>query len=287
MKSRKGLSSVVGTVFSIIALITVVTYVTYSLNTLEKFNQEVISKNTELIDQGKEELEVVKSETANNKFNITVQNTGNLPLNITRLWIQNKTDPSWGTYKYDIKTAVSPGQVATNIGQNIDLYVLDTQAYEVKLTTERGSAEEFSINSPSQEPLYMKLFTLPEAMPSDFTTTVLFQVTNNMSNNNMLINIAPNPNDGQDSIGITPACTSCTVTRMSGPDPPSYPSLKVGDTATFAWVYKITTAVPGESATFTASLKNGISSNTATTKVNIYQVINSLQAGTKIGRAHV
>jgi len=282
MRGRKGLSSVVGTVFSIIALVTVVTYVTYSMNTLQQFNQEVMTKNTEIIDQAKEEFSVVKATIPNNKFNITVQNTGELPINIARIWISNKTDPSWGTAKYDVNIPVSPGKVATNIGQNIALTALSTQAYEIKMTTERGNEDEVLINSPSQEPLYLQLHALPEAISTEFTTTILLTVTNNMSNNNMLLNVAPDPTDGTDSISVTTVCaTTCSATWKSGPTPASYPSLKYGDTATFKWIYEIQGS-PDDTATFTASLENGIASNTASAVATVTDVISALEAGSAI-----
>lgn len=282
MKNRKALSSVVGTVFSIIALVTVITYVTYSMNTLQQFNQEVMVKNTEIIDQGKEEFSIVKSTIPNNKFNITVQNTGELPINITRIWISNKTDPSWGTAKYDVNIPVSPGKVATNIGQNIALTALSTKSYEIKLATERGNSEEALINSPSQEPLYLQLHALPEAVSTEFTTTILLTVTNNMSNNNMLLNVAPDLTDGTNSISVTPTCAStCSATWKSGPTPSSYPSLKYGDTATFKWIYEVEGS-PGDTITFTASLNNGISSNTATAVVTITDVVSAIEAGSAL-----
>ena len=273
MKNRKALSSVVGTVFSIIALVTVVTYVTYSMNTLQQFNQEVMVKNTEIIDQAKEEFSVVKASIAGNKFNITVQNTGNLPINITRIWVENKTTTDW-VAKYDINKQVSPGAVVTNIGQSIPLTAVSTKAYELKLVTERGNAEEFSINSPSQK-LDLQLHTLPESVSTEFTTTLLFQVTNNMSNNNLLLDLKPN-----DPPGVSTRCaTTCSATLISGPIPTSYPSLKYGDTATFKWIYDIQ-GTPEDTITFTASLVNGLNSATATTEIR--EIISALESGTSI-----
>src|SRR3990172_8585663 len=271
MKSRRALNSIVGALFSIIALVSVVTYVTYSTNTVEKLNSEIISKNTELIDQAKEEVVVMKSETVGNKFNITVQNTGSLPLNITRLWIQNKTDPSWGTYKYDINVPVSPGKVASNVGQGIDLYTMDTQGYEIKLTTERGNAVAFSINSPTQESLGMQLVSTPDTIPTDFTTSIIYQVTNNMANNNMLLNLQPQ------------LSTSGTAdpTQISGPTPASYPSLARGDTATFVWVYKLT-GDEGTFTTFNATLTNAKEGNWATATVTVKEPLYSIEAGTSV-----
>jgi len=273
VKNRKGLSSVVGTVFSIIALVTVVTYVTYSMNTLQQFNQEVMVRNAELIDQGKEEFSVVKTTIAGNKFNITIQNTGDLPINLTRLWIENKSTTNW-VDKYDINKQVSPGAVVTNIGQSIPLTALSTKGYEVKLVTERGTFEEFSINSPNQR-LYLQLHTVPESVSTEFTTTVLLQVTNNMSNNNILLDVRPNTL----SISYPVCATTCSANYVSGPDPTSYPTLRYGDTATFKWIYELQ-GTPDDQVTFTASLVNGLGTVSATTTIR--EVISALESGTSI-----
>ena len=270
LKTRKGVSGVVGTVFSIAALTVVVLYVTYMTNTLEKFNQEVISENTELIEQGKEELSVVKSEVVDNKFNITVQNTGNLPINLTRLWITNKTAPDQ-VYKYDLNVAVSPLEVATNIGQNLDLTAFDTKLYDVKIITERGNAEEFSVSPPSQETLLMQLVTTPDTLPDQFTTTVVYQVVNNMSSNSVLFNLQPQ---------ITASGTA-SANWVSGPFPTSYPTLAQGDIATFVWVYSLTGA-NATTVTFNATLANAKQGNWVTSTATVKVPLSALSAATAV-----
>ena len=85
MKNRKGLSSVVGVVFVIIALLSTVSYITYSMNLLDKFNESVLVTTQENLDRTNEIFKVDKVTIDKNKFNITVQNNGNLPININRL----------------------------------------------------------------------------------------------------------------------------------------------------------------------------------------------------------
>jgi len=270
LKTRKGVSSIVGTVFSIAALTIAVVYVTYMTNTLEKFNEEVITKNTELIDQGKEELSVLRTELANNKFNITVQNTGDLPINFTRLWVTNKTGTDQ-VFKYDLNVAVYPDGIATNIGQNIDLTILGTQSYEIMLITDRGSTEEYSISSPSQEPLLMNLVTTPDTLPDQFTTTVVYQVMNNMTTNNVLFNLRPQ----LDFTG------SASATCASNPIPTSYESLASGDIATFVWVCSLTGA-DATSVTFNATLVNAKQGNWVTSTATVKVPLSTLSADTTV-----
>ena len=259
MKSRRGLSTIVGIVFFMIVFAATASYVTYSMNYLDKFGETIIEKGQEDRNRDREQFEITRVSRDNNKFNITVQNTGELPINIARLWIQNKTDPSWGTSKFDINKNVSPSQTLTQIGQDLQLTVLDTQGYDVRLVTERGNAKEFLVNSVSQEPVYLQLFVLPDNVPSGFNTTLLFVVTNNMSNNGALTNFVPK---------LVATSQGASATLMSGPQLTIHPLLEKGDTAYFQWIYKIS-GVSGQGVKFEASLENGYLANSVSRDVTV------------------
>ena len=266
LKNRKGLSSVIGSIFFIIVFTSAATYVVYSMNQIDKIGQTIITKCQDDRNRDHEAFEITSVTRDNNKFNITVQNTGQLPLNITRLWIQNKTDPTWSTTKFSINQAVSPGQTLTKVGQNLKLAALPTQAYDISLVTDRGNTKEFLVNSASQKPIILQLFVLPEKVPTGFVTTLLFAVTNNMSNNGVLTNLAPNL-----SVVIP---QGASATRLSGPEPTIYPLLTKGDTAYFKWAYTVT-GNSGQGINFTASLQNGYLGNFVSRNVTI----NAIQGG--------
>lgn len=230
------------------------------MNHLDQFGQTIIEKSQDDRNRDREQFEISSVSRDNNKFNITIQNTGELPINITRLWIQNKTDPSWGTSKFDINKNVSPGQTLTKIGQNLPLVALTTQGYDIRLTTERGNTKEFLVNSVSQEPVYLQLFALPDDLPTGYTTTLLFAVTNNMSNNGVLTNFKP-------VIEVTYP-VGASVTPLSGPIPTVYPLLEKGDTAYFQWTYRITGS-NGQQVKFKTSLENGYLANFVSKNVTI------------------
>lgn len=271
MKSRRGLSTVIGITFFMIVFAATASYVTYSMNHLDKFGETIIEKGQEDRNRDREQFDITRVSRDSNKFNITIQNTGELPINITRLWIQNKTDPSWGTSKFEINKNLSPGQTLTQIGQDIQLTALDTQGYDVRLVTERGNAKEFLVNSVSQEPVYLQIFVLPDNVPSGFNTTLLFAVTNNMSNNGVLTNFVPK---------LNVISQGASATFVSGPDPTIYPLLEKGDTAYFQWIYKIS-GITGQGVKFEASLENGYLANSVSRDVTV--VANS---GTKDASAY-
>jgi hypothetical protein len=255
MKTRRGISSVVGMVFAIIAIVTTVGYVTFSLNVLDSFNQSVLARNQMTLDASKEKFDLYSIKVVNNKFNVTISNSGNLPINITRMWVQNTTNPAldWTNY-YSINRLVPPGGLLTNIGQSSPVSALLTQTYNLKLVTGRGNSMQFSMGSPGVKPLYLQAEFIPNSIHTSNNATFLLIVINNMTSSNMLTNLQPN----------LPSCSgSATATLMgsAGPVPTQYPYLQSGGTAIFKWVFKVS-GTTGQSATCTASLK-GASSNTA------------------------
>lgn len=276
MRSRRGLSSVVGTVFFIIAMTVAIGYISYSMDTLDQFAQTVIVRASVKEDQTNEEFEVSKVTIENNAFDITVTNVGQIPIHITRLWVEDVTS---GVSANDavpkscsIKKQLGPKQTAIINTQSCPtITAYDISSYKMKLVTERGKTKEFSVNSVGTEPIDLQLLVMPNTLPSEFTTTVLFIVKNNMSSNNLLTNVIPN-------ISIV---GGATAEILSGPDPPQYETLASGETAIFEWIFKIN-GDTAETNTFTASLQNGYPGNQVSETVTISDVIFAIQSGASI-----
>ena len=249
LQKRRGLATVVGTVFFVIVAASIITYVSHSMDLIENFSEAIGVKQTLDYERLTEEFQVVKVDTVSNKFNITLQNIGNIPVNVTRLWVENTTDTNWQMAKYNINTGIAPGATVTNIGQNIDLTALNTQSYMMKFVTSRGGAESFNVNSVTEQPLYMQLHTIPNVIPTGFPVSLVFAVANNMSNNNILFNLAPN-------LDVSSPQGPSAFEYVSGPIPAQYPFLAPGDLAIFEYVYTVS-GVEGDSVDFGASLVNG------------------------------
>jgi hypothetical protein len=228
------------------------------MNVLDSYNKSVFTTSQEDFDRVKEEFAITGINVVNNKFSITAHNTGNLPVHITRFWVENTTDVN-KVFKYEVDKKIAPGATLTQIGQDIPLSVISTQGYDIKLATERGNVKEIYVNSANSKPLDLKLFALPGTVPTGFTTTLLFAVTNNMSNNGVLTNITPN-------IVVTPQGANPVL--VSGPTPTSYPVLERGDTAYFEWTYTLT-GDDGDGADFQTSIQNGYPGNSISKTVNI------------------
>ncbi len=274
MKYRRGLSSVIGMIFLVVVLSSVLGYFTYGIHLVEQVNDQVITKGIESVDKSRESFEITNVRIDAGKFNLTVQNTGEIPIKLTRFWINNVTDDSWPLQNFTINTIATPKQIITNIGQDTSLYALDSQAYSIKLITQRGNSKEISINSPNQERLDLRLIALPETIPDKFRTTLLLTVTNNMTNQNTLLNIKPIMN--------TPEGTGTMVETLITPMFPNQISnLRQGDTANFVWIYEISGDI-GNSVTFTASLENGYPGNSASAVVSVNDVLLSQQSTTAL-----
>ena len=262
MRTRRGLSTVVGMVFSIIALSTTLVYITYSMNTLDQYDQTVLSKNQGLLNQDQEKPVLISATYSLNKFNITVTNTGNIPINFTKIWIQNTTatDKTW--YFRLSNTLASPGGVLKNIGQNIPYTFPSSQTYNIKLVTSRGNSLQFFMNSVSSTPLNIQLSTMPPTLPSGFTTQLVMIVTNNSTG--VLANVVPsNPIKQGSSTG------SCTLGALNSN---SYPTLQVGQTAIFSWPLTIT-GTPGSTCTYKAQLQGSTQTVQATVTSTVVTLV--------------
>jgi len=194
MRSRRGISTMVGAVFFIIAMTVAISYISFSMDTLDQFAQTVVVKSSVKEDQSNEEFQVKKLTVDNNMFNITLTNTGDIPINITRLWVENVTSGVTATEAIpkncDIKQQVGPKQTVIKIGQSCAaLTAKDSEAYQLKLVSERGNVERMFVNSVGDQSLYLKLHASPSFVPTGFTTTLLLEVVN--TGTNQLVNIKP------------------------------------------------------------------------------------------------
>lgn len=241
---RRGLSTVVGAVFFVIAAATSITYITYSMDTIDNFAQTIAVNEVEQSNKENEKFEITRVKIDNGKFNFTLQNTGNIPVSIARLWIDNKTDSDWSPAKYTIDKSISPGGTKYNIGQDISLFALDTQAYDVKLVTTRGNALQASINSDVSANLYANLIAMPDKVTDEFTTTLVLEIVNNMTSNDILTEISPTITCGSRLVPVT------SIT------PSSIDTLEKGDIAIFRKVYKAD-GVAGDTTNCNAVLRTG------------------------------
>jgi len=256
MKQRRALTTIVGGVFFLIVIITAASYLTYSMNLFENFSENVFAVEQERENRKKESFDISKLTIENNKINLDVHNSGDIPVSFTRLWIENVTGVDQ-VYKFDLNSTVTTGNTAKDILQSLPFTALETEAYKMKLVTDRGTTKEFSVNA-STAPLHLQLFALPEEVPTNFKSTILLAVTNNSTQNTIYTNIQP----------LLNIISLGAVAELEGPTPEPHPVLEKGETAIFEWVYRVS-GDDDDKVRFEASILNGVPGNIVTKEVNV------------------
>jgi hypothetical protein len=269
MKQRRALTTVVGGVFFLIVIITAASYLTYSMNLFESFSQNVFAADQERENRKKESFDISKLTIENNKINLDIHNSGDIPVSLTRLWVENVTGVD-EVYRFDLNSTVTTGSTAENILQNISFTALQTESYKMKLVTDRGTTKEFSVNA-STEPLHLQLFALPEAVPTNFKSTILLSVTNNSTQNTIYTNIQPLLN--VTSLGA--------VAQFEGPTPEPHPVLEKGETAIFEWSYRIS-GDDEDKIRFDASILNGVPGNIVSKEVEVQIILFAEESGSSL-----
>lgn len=272
MKSRRGLSTVVGTVFSIIALTTTVAYISYSMNTLNQYNNIVMSQNQQLSNTASERFQLGGVNVVQGKLNMTVVNTGSVPINFTKIWIQNTSATNWirGYTPAPPNDFVPIGGVLKNLGQNIPVYINPVNSYNIKLVTSRGTTQGFTMNSANASPLNVQLMFLPSTVASGFKTKLVMIVTNNSTGT--LTNVSPSTLPSPTYTGS--GTTSCIAGPIS---PASYNTVAPGSTAIFTWDVTVS-GYGSDTCTFTINqpLQNGyLQTVQATATVTVVQLSDS------------
>ncbi len=272
MRKHRGLSAVVGTVFLVVIVISAMSYVSYSLNIMGNFSESLITEESRQQNKQNEKMEILSVDVlTSNKLDAIIKNSGEIPLKVTTLWIDEQ-DVNDDVQKFTVDKELSPGKTF-NLYPIVNFTMDPTKGYNMKLVTSRGDVQSFYVNSPASQNLFMGIHVLPEFVPSDFTTTVLYTVINNSSNNNILYNVTPNMTATE--VG------GSTVTLRSGPIPPSYPSIAPGEMAMFEYIYKISGEVD-EGALFNATISNALSENFVFASATLKEITVATQAGTAI-----
>ena len=219
MKSRRGLSTVVGAVFFIIAATTVITYISYSMNSIDEFAQSVIVSETENINRGMEEISISQATIDGGEFNATVINTGSLPVKLTRLWIVN--EDTGANSKADLDIMINPGNQdhIDSTGISVD----SATSYTLKAVTSRGNIATFAVSPNTSTQIQI---IVPAEVQPEQEFTVVSIITNNSTQPNNIANLVPL---------IT---NNASVTQLENVLPASVAVLPQGNSVTFTskWI---------------------------------------------------
>ena len=248
MKSHRGIAAIVGIVFLVAVVVVALGYITYSLETMANFSETLIAEESRQKNIQDEEFQITSVDITSDKLDATIKNTGQIPLKIDTLYIDEQGINDI-VQKIVIDKTIAPGGSIGLIDESFDIDVNGTKGYTLKMITSSGESQIFYVNSASTEPLFMNLITAPQTISSDFSATILFTVVNNMSNNNRIYNLVP-------EISVESPNGLATYQSITGPRPTSYPVLDTGDVAIFEYVYTVA-GDEGNSVNFGLSLVDG------------------------------
>jgi len=267
-RKRSGISTIIGAVFFLITIISSMSVMAWTLQQQASFSTTTSEVSTLQLERQSSALEITEIKISNGKFNITLQNNGPLTERLVRLWATNETATNWHN-KYDIDLLVNPKQVLTNIGQSLPLRPVNTDAYALKLVTERGNLITFRSLSVAQSNLALSLYVVPSTITSGENVTIIMSVNNNQRDVDSIHNLIP-------QLTYSSTCSgTCTITVKSTPS--GIDALPRGSTALFKWIYNI--QGPAQSTvTFTGTLQNAQAGNSASESVKIQPADTSIFA---------
>jgi hypothetical protein len=266
---RRALSTVIGVLFFVIVMASTISYVGYSMDLIGNLAEAVTVKQDQNFNRQNEEFKITDARVDFNEFNLTVKNTGTIPINITRMWAQNITDSSWNQTKYQLNQIVSPGGLVSNIGQGTGLVALDSESYGLKLVTERGNSLLTQVLSGSRHSIEMTLFHSPASPLTNQNVTLLFSVKNNLTDGSIIKSLVPDFRP--------PTTTGAATAVQQGPTMPTIvEGLKPGETAIFEATYLVSGDL-SDKIIFNATVANAVQGNFVTdlSEIDIAEVSES------------
>jgi len=260
-KNRRGLSSVVGALFFTVLMIAGFSVLSLALDAQTDIvtTQRMISDVE--IQKQQEEFTVLGSVDGNNFLNLNVSNLGQNPVEISSIWIINKTLADQPVKRFSVlyDNAFIPSGFMSDVISSQNLYMND-DTYDIKIVSSLGTIKiiELSVGSTggSSNGLRSELITDPPDVIIGQNVTVAMVVTN--TGDVSLQNVTPEmqPLGGSGSEVASTFNTPYSV------------NLNPGDSVLFSWDYQVT-GTSGQDLIFSAMARgdylspDDVSSNSA------------------------
>jgi hypothetical protein len=229
--SRRGISSVVGALIFTVLMIAGFSAMSLALDSqTDIVNTQRVVADIELKKQ-QEQFGIAVFADANNILNVSVDNNGQNPVEISRIWITNKTLPTQPVTPFTVTSddAFVPTGFTSNVLSTQPLYIVP-DTYDVKVISTLGTVRtaELTIGAgPSSSGLRAELITNPPDVIIGQNVTIAMVVTNTGST--IIEDVSPGP------LTVTPALA---VVVSSSPIPVSV-DLTPGESVLFSWDYTI------------------------------------------------
>ncbi|MBM2819690.1 MAG: hypothetical protein HW410_1372, partial [Nitrosarchaeum sp.] len=236
--TRRGVSSIVGAMIFTVLMIGGFSAMSLGMNTQADIVKTHIAVADIDLKKQQENFDVSVFTNSSNFLNVSVDNRGQNPVEISRLWITNKTLSGEPTTQFSINSNdafVSSGSISNILSSQPLKITPDT--YDVKIISSLGTIKtEELVTSTSSNALRAKLITDPPDVILGQNVTIAMLVTNTASAS--VENVIPYP-------GAPPS----QVTGSSSPTPTSA-KLGPGESVLFSWDYALN-GVDGAKVTFT------------------------------------
>ena len=242
-RSRRGISSVVGALIFTVLMIAGFSAMSLALDSqTDIVNTQRVVADTELKKQ-QEDFKIRVSTDTNHILNVTVDNVGQNPVEISRIWITNKTLATEPATPFSVNSndAFVPTGFTSNVLSTQSLYMIPNNKYDIKVISALGSVEnsELVVGTESPNGLRAEMITDPPDVIIGQNVTVAMIVTNNSTS--QITGVTPGP------LTLIPLSS---MVASSSPIPTST-TLGVGESVMFSWDYMVT-GNSGDNLTFSS-----------------------------------
>jgi hypothetical protein len=249
-QNRRGLSSIVGSLFFTVLMIAGFSVLSLALDAQTDIvtTQRIVSDIE--IKKQQEQFGVAVSTDASDILNVSINNQGQNPVEIASIWITNKTLPTQPVKRFTINydDAFVPSGFTSNVISTQSLEMIPDK-YDIKVISTFGSIKtvELDNNGGGSSDLRVELFTDPPDPVIGKNVTVALMVTNT-GLIDTISNVKPYNFDftAPGSVGITPDPLS------SPPSTPEFVNLNPGASVMFTWDFQVT-GDSGDELTFSSS----------------------------------
>ena len=232
-KNRRGLSSVVGALFFTVLMIAGFSVLSLALDAQTDIvtTQRIVSDIE--IKKQQEEFGVLVSTDVNDMLDVSIHNQGQNPVEITSIWITNKTLPDQPVMRYEINydDAFVPTGFVSNVVSTQTL-VMSPDKYDIKVVSSYGSIKKVELDTVGggSNGLRAEMLTDPPDPVIGKNVTTAMIVTN--TGDIPIYNVYPNTLD-------TSTTGSGTITTSS-PTPSGVSTLTGGASVMFTWDSQVT-----------------------------------------------
>ncbi len=263
---KKGISTVIAVVLLIPVLVLGLGAMTWSLGFQNSLGSVVTQKSVSDIERVNERFEIRDAKIDSSKLNMTVLNTGALPVKLVKMWVTNTTATNGWHQSYDLNSNISPGDSLFNLGSALPITANNASSYKISVISERGSSASFMMFSAKDRAVQMSLFASPRSIPTGQDVTLMFGITNNLTDGIIVQSLKPVLN--VTTVEGPTGTITATATLISGPTPDTKQTLVPAETMFFKWVYNIV-GDEGDKVDFNATLINAKQGNYLTESVKV------------------